>query len=456
MPQFVSTISAIFWGVLVLSILVTAHEAGHYFAARLCKARVTEFFIGMPSRHKWSWRSKKHGTEFGITPILLGGYTRICGMSPLNQLEYARGLELVQTQGSIEVEQAAQQLDCSVEDAYDIFETLVDWATIEPDYESHEGDKPKGRSLPNSYKTTLRDSAFNTKFDDSFDENTELMQAGTAQPLTMTAQDFLDQERSKIYVGKKFWARFFMIFAGPVASFITGVLFMVLSLSVVGQEVPTNDPMIGAVVEHSLAQQAGLQSGDRLLAVDDHKVDSFTDLAGLLKDKFDKHEAFELSYQRDGSAQSLQITPAQNDTALGIYAPTKWAHLSVGEALNITWKFSVQIAQFAAKLIVPTQTMNVVSQSSSIVGISVMASQAASSGLGTLLLFAAQISLSLAFMNLLPIPPLDGGKILIEFIQVIIRKPLSERTQSYISFVGIALFACLFLLSLKNDILRFI
>ena len=152
----------------------------------------------------------------------------------------------------------------------------------------------------------------------------------------------------------------------------------------------------------------------------------------------------------------MQITPAQNEKALGVHAPMKHVHLSVSEAVGVTWNFTTQIAQVAVKLIIPTQTLNVVSQSSSVVGISVMASQAASSGLGELLLFAAQISLSLAFMNLLPIPPLDGGRILIEIIQGIIRKPISERTQAYISFVGIALFGCLFLLSLKNDILRFL
>lgn len=456
MPQFVSTFSAIFWGVLVLSILITAHEAGHYFAARLCKSRVTEFFIGMPSRHKWSWRSKKHGTEFGVTPILLGGYTRICGMTPLNQADYASALELVQTHGSISVQDAAEQLGCSEEDAYSIFETLVDWASIEPEYSCKEGEKPDTRTMPYAYKTTLRDAALNTKFDDSFDETTQLMQPGTMQPLQVSAEDFLNQEQSNIYLGKTFWARFCMIFAGPVASFVTGALLMVLSLSVIGQDMPVNVPKIGTVVEGSLAQRSGLQAGDTLVAVDNQKVDSFADFAVLIKDKFDKHESFELTYQREGSSQSVQITPAQNEKALGVHAPMKHVHLSVSEAVGVTWNFTTQIAQVAVKLIIPTQTLNVVSQSSSVVGISVMASQAASSGLGELLLFAAQISLSLAFMNLLPIPPLDGGRILIEIIQGIIRKPISERTQAYISFVGIALFGCLFLLSLKNDILRFL
>ena len=352
MTQFVSTLSAIFWGVLVLSILVTAHEAGHYFAARFCKARVTEFFIGMPSRHKWSRRSKKHGTEFGVTPVLLGGYTKICGMSPLSQANYAQALALVQAHGSISVEQAADELGCSVEDAYATFETLVDWASIEPHYELEDGQKPDTRVMPTSYKTTLRDASFHTKFDDSFDETTQLMPAGSVQPLQQSAEAFLAQEQKNIYIGKKFWARFLMIFAGPVASFITGLLFMVLSLSVMGKDVPTNVPTVGSVVEDSLAQQVGLQAGDTLVSIGEQKIDTFTDFVLVIKDKLDKHESFELTYKRDGASQLVQVVPDQNTKVFGVRATVEHKHFSIPEAIGVTWNFSVQIAQFAVKLII--------------------------------------------------------------------------------------------------------
>ena len=69
--------SAVFWGVVLLSSLVFVHEAGHYLAARAFGMRVTEFFLGMPCRWRLSHKSKDHGTEVGVTPILLGGYNRI-------------------------------------------------------------------------------------------------------------------------------------------------------------------------------------------------------------------------------------------------------------------------------------------------------------------------------------------------------------------------------------------
>lgn len=73
-------LTAIFWGVILLSSLVFVHEAGHYLAARAFGMRVTEFFLGMPCRWRISHKSADHGTEVGVTPVLLGGYNRICGM----------------------------------------------------------------------------------------------------------------------------------------------------------------------------------------------------------------------------------------------------------------------------------------------------------------------------------------------------------------------------------------
>ena len=108
------------------------------------------------------------------------------------------------------------------------------------------------------------------------------------------------------------------------------------------------------------------------------------------------------------------------------------------------------------RLLQPQHTMEILDQSSSIVGISVMSSQAAAAGPVTFLSFAALISFSLGFMNLLPIPPLDGGKLLIEIIQKIAGRELPLKVQTIVSYVGVALFALLFVYMLRSDILRFI
>ena len=83
-----------------------------------------------------------------------------------------------------------------------------------------------------------------------------------------------------------------------------------------------------------------------------------------------------------------------------------------------------------------------------------MASRAAESGIANLVMIIAMISMSLGFMNLLPIPPLDGGKILIEIVQIIIRRPLSVKVQNILTYIGLAFFLFIFVVALKNDIFR--
>jgi regulator of sigma E protease len=70
-----------------------------------------------------------------------------------------------------------------------------------------------------------------------------------------------------------------------------------------------------------------------------------------------------------------------------------------------------------------------------------------------LILLAAAISMSLGFMNLLPVPPLDGGKILIELIQLVARRELSPKAQSAVSYLGLAFFLFIFCFALRNDIM---
>ena len=99
MQAVLGFLSAVFWGVLLLSVLVFVHEGGHYLAARAFGVRVTEFFLGLPCRARLSFKSKKVGTEIGVTPLLLGGYNRISGMEPATDELLAPCLATVMREG---------------------------------------------------------------------------------------------------------------------------------------------------------------------------------------------------------------------------------------------------------------------------------------------------------------------------------------------------------------------
>ena len=141
---------------------------------------------------------------------------------------------------------------------------------------------------------------------------------------------------------------------------------------------------------------------------------------------------------------------------LGITAQTENVKLSLLESAGVALDYGKAVVQFALRLLMPQHTMEVLQGTSSVVGISAMASEAASQGAYPLILFLAFVSMSLGIMNLLPIPPLDGGKILIEVIQLVIRRPLSLRVQTIMSYIGIAFFVFIFVFALRNDIVNIV
>lgn len=449
-------LSAVFWGVVTLSLLVFVHEGGHYLAARAFGVRVTEFFLGMPCRARLSRKLERYGTEVGVTPILLGGYTRICGMEGEQDELLAQAFAVVQREGRVSAAAVASELGCDVDRSYDLLATLTDWAAIRPFYDASKGERPSQGTYPEQFETLRRDPAFLTEYDRAHDFSLPgTTAAGEARPLDCGADEALARERSHTYLGCGFWKRFWMLFAGPLVNVALAFVLAVGAFCVMGQQVVVDSNVIASVTEGSLADQAGLQAGDAITRVGDVEVSDWSDLVDAVRQGVTPGSSVEVDYVRDGEQRATTIeVPEGEGQLLGVNAQTTTYHPGVLEASRWAVSYAGLVASFAVRLIVPTQTMQVLDSSTSIVGISVMASEAASQGPMSVVSLLAAISMSLGFMNLLPIPPLDGGKILIEVIQAAIRRPLSVRAQSVVSYVGLAFFAFVFVVVLKNDVSR--
>ncbi|MGN0070461.1 MAG: M50 family metallopeptidase [Atopobiaceae bacterium] len=454
-----SAASAVFWGLVTLSFLVFIHEGGHFLAARACGMRVTEFYLGMPCRFKIFRKSRRYGTEVGVTPILLGGYTRICGMDGQPDPRIADMLWLVQEKGRISAADAAAELGCSEDDAYTMLAMLVDWASIEPYFNPELGEKPGQRDWPEAFQTVKRDAKFLTEYDRESDFTMAgASEAGEARLPQGDAQSFCASEMKHTYAGHGFWARIFTLFAGPLVNLVFALLVVMAGLSIAGVTVSVNENTIGQVVSGSLADASGLEAGDTVEAVNGTAVTDWQSLVSALQPCLADGSDFTLEISRDGAEQTLYVDQDESSpsTTLGIVAPTQTVHLSLADSFKASISYAQQVADAALSLIRPSQTMQVLNESTSVMGISVMASEAASQGAWELMLFMAMISMSLGFMNLLPIPPLDGGKIVIEIGQKICRKNLPQKAQIGISYAGLAFFLFVFVFVLRNDILRFV
>ena len=459
MSVILQVLSAVFWGALVLSLLVFLHEGGHYLAARAFGVRVTEFFLGMPSRWKLSHKSKKVGTEVGVTPLLLGGYTRICGMEGAEDERLAPALACVMREGRVRVDALAREVGCEVDEAYGLLATLTDWASIEPYYDPELGEDPGQRDWPAAFQTLARDPELRCEYDRGHDFSLPgSTAAGEPCPTDLSPEELLAHERARTYLGCGFWKRVAMLVAGPAVNVVLSLLIVTFALMLEGVDYAANVSTIGGVEEGSIAEEVGLAAGDTITVVGATEVQTWEELVEALSPYLSEGEDFELTYERDGVATTVAVDLPDGEVTeyLGIYTSTYTYHPSFLVAAQAALSYAGTVASYVVQLLVPTQTMEVLSESSSIVGISVMASEAASSGLYDLAILAAAVSMSLGFMNLLPIPPLDGGKILIEVIQLVLRRPLSAKAQTVLSCIGLAFFLFVFVVVLRNDILNYV
>ena len=130
--------------------------------------------------------------------------------------------------------------------------------------------------------------------------------------------------------------------------------------------------------------------------------------------------------------------------------------LTLGQALAAGFNYVGMVVVAILGLFNPQTAAETVSNSTSIVGIAVLSKTAAEQGLVTFTMFSAMLSVSLGLMNMLPIPPLDGGRFLVEIYQAIRRKSISPRALGGLSVAGMALFGLFFQFMLNQDVQRFV
>lgn len=454
MDFILGIVGPVFWGLLMLSALVFVHEGGHFLAARACGVRVTEFFLGLPCRFNIHHVSRRIGTKFGITPLLLGGYAMICGMEPTLNEHAAAVLGLVHRRGRATVGEIAETLGIDEDDALESCVELMGWGSLAPVYDESNGEGPTSKYYPTTYAAMPRDAEGDTIYDGRRFNRAGATAEGEPWEPPLSDEAFLEQERSRTYVGKGFWKRAFMLVAGILVNIVSGFLLLMSIYSFVGVSVTTGSNVVGSIDAGSVAEQVGIEAGDEIVSIDGTACDTWSDISDALA-QIGYDTPFDVEYIRDGATHDVTISVGEDET-LGLLAETVRVHLNPVDSARLAGSYVAATATSIASLLNPAHTMQVLDNSTSIVGISVMSAEAAAAGPSTYLTFAALISFSLGFMNLLPIPPLDGGKLLIEIIQAVARRPVPMKVQNVISYVGVALFGLLFFYMLRSDILRFI
>ncbi len=379
--------------IILLGVLITIHEYGHFMAARSVGVQVERFSIGVPPRFltiesvdsgylfrifffkrtegSWKWKPviEKHierpgrvgsNTEYVIALLPLGGYVKMAGMI---------------------------------------------------------------------------DESMDTKI--TYEENE--------------------------FMSKPLWAKIWILSAGVIMNTVLAFIIFASLGYYQGSAEVVDEPIVRETIADMPAEIAGMLPGDRIKKIDDNDIQTWEELTTIVKAKPDAE--IKLVIERDGTIMNKLVTSTTSiiptkggmDTVgvLGIYPELIYTSITLNEAVSIGW--SRTIGSFV--MIIESLRMLGSGEASvkdfgGPIMIAQLAGQTAEAGFVPFLTFMALLSVNLAFLNILPIPGLDGGHIFIHLVEFAIRKPLTLKTRIVIQQIGMAFLLLLMVTIIFQDITR--
>jgi len=273
-----------------------------------------------------------------------------------------------------------------------------------------------------------------------------------------------EQERNQTFQSKTLGQRALIVFAGPAVNFMLAILIFMGFLLAFGKSV--TPPILDAVTPGSPAAVSGLMEGDRVLTLDGRKVETFNDMANEII--MIPGERIILEIERNGARLTKEATVAAVTEVDRFGNEYRIGRIGVGASKIETREIGLLEAPWAAVV----QTGSVLRQQMIGLGqiisgrrplselggplkIAKVSGEAMSMGLLTFISLAALISINLGFINLLPIPMLDGGHLLLYGIEAVRRRPATPQVQEWAFRAGFAMLAAFMLMVTFNDLASF-
>ncbi|MBL3716904.1 RIP metalloprotease RseP [Lactococcus garvieae] len=403
--------------IIVFGIIVVVHEYGHLFFAKRAGILVREFSIGMGP--KIFAHQAKDGTFYSVRILPLGGYVRMAGWGD-DTTEIKKG-----TPASLMIVEN-QVVKINLSDRVDL-ENSVPMLVTEYDFEK---------------ALFIEGEVFGETRRYSVDHDATIIE-GDGTEIRIAPLDV--QYQSASVIGK-----ILTNFAGPLNNFILGIIAFIIITFMQGG-VPSNTNEIGQVQPGTPAYTAGLQAKDKIQAVDGHKTDDWNEVAQRISEN--EGQTVALDIERDGTHKTVKVQPekVEDRYLIGITRSLK-----TGFVDKITGGFTRAID--AATLIFKALG-NLISQPSldklgGPVAIYDLSGQAAREGITSVIALLAMLSINLGIVNLIPIPVLDGGKIVLNIVEALRGKPLSQEKEGILTLIGLVFMVLLMIAVTWNDILR--
>lgn len=409
--------------IIIFGIIVVVHEFGHFYFAKKSGILVREFAIGMGP--KIFAHIGKDGTAYTIRILPIGGYVRMAGWgddtteiktgTPVTLTLNAEGIVTRVNLTNKQVDQTALPMNVTsfdFEDKLEITGLVLD----------------ESKTFSVDHDATIIE-----------EDGTEVRIA----PLDVQ------------YQNASIWGRLITNFAGPMNNFILSLLVFTLLVFMQGGVADYSSNQFQVNPDGALAA-AGLKDTVEIEALNGQKITNWDSLTKAM-DKATKNSksALELTLtvKEGNQTKDVTITPKQEDGSylIGVQPGVKTGLVDklVG-GVTMTVTAAGQILQ-ALRDLIGSFSLNKLGGPVAIFKVS---SQAAQSGLVNVIYLLGFLSINIGIFNLIPIPALDGGKILINLIELVRRKPLKRETETYITMAGVVIMLVLMIAVTWNDIMR--
>lgn len=408
--------------ILVFGIIVVVHEFGHFYFAKKSGILVREFAIGMGP--KIFAHIGKDGTAYTIRILPLGGYVRMAGWGD-DTTEIKTGTPVSLTlaeDGKVKrINLSGKKLD----------QTALPMQVTQFDFE----DKLFIKGLVLEEEKTF-----------AVDHDATVVEAdGTEVRIAP-----LDVQ----YQNATIWGKLITNFAGPMNNFILGVVVFWILIFMQGgvRDVATNQ---FHVMPQGALAKVGVPETAQITKIGSHEISNWESLIQAVEAETKDKTAptLDVTISENGSDKQVTVTPEENQGRylLGVQPGIKSDFLSMFVGGFTTAADSALRILSALKNLIFQPDLNKLGGP---VAIFKASSDAAKNGIENVLYFLAVISINIGIFNLIPIPALDGGKIVLNILEAIRRKPLKQEIETYVTLAGVVIMVVLMIAVTWNDIMR--
>lgn len=271
----------------------------------------------------------------------------------------------------------------------------------------------------------------------------------------MSAQEGNLNERS--FINRPVRHRLIVIAAGAAMNFVLAIVLIWGLMATVGTSTVSTEPYVGSIIADSPAEKADLAAGDRLISIGGTPIHSWGDISPAVGAH--RGEVITVVIERDGQTIERDMVPQEESQTkrpiIGIMPMvTKESH-GIAESAYLAVMRTGSICKAMLVGLYQMVTGSVAADVAGPIGIAQLAGQVASVGLANLLMFTAFLSINLGILNLLPIPMLDGGYIILLILEGLTKRRMPERALYYIQVTGMVILGAIFVFAMFQDISRF-